>query len=69
MIFKVLYQESLDTAPVREHTKSLYLEAESEKDVRKKLTDRAYNIELIQKLEGAHLEYEKNSEDFELERV
>lgn len=69
MIFKVLYQESLDTAPVREHTKCLYVEADSEKDVRKKLADRAYNIELIQKLEGAHLEYERNSENFVIESV
>ena len=69
MIFKVLYQESLDTAPVRESTKSLYVEAESERDVRKKLADRAYNIELIQKLEGAHLEYERNSENFVIESV
>lgn len=69
MIFKVLYQESLDTAPVREQTKCLYVEADSEKDVRKKLADRAYNIELIQKLEGAHLEYERNSENFVIESV
>ena len=69
MIFKVLYQESQATAPVREHTKSLYIEAESERDVRSKLEDRNYNIEYVQVLEGAHLEYEKNTEDFQVERI
>ncbi len=29
MIFKVLYQELEDEVPVRERTKSLYIEAES----------------------------------------
>lgn len=69
MIFKVLYQKSIHEIPVREHTKCLYLEAESIRDVRRKLADREYNIELIQPLDEAHLEYEKRSENFELENV
>lgn len=69
MIFKVLYQESIDEVPVREDTKSLYIEAESVVDVRNKLSDRNYNIELIQVLDGAHLEYEKKSEHFKLENI
>lgn len=67
MIFKVLYQENPDETPVREHTKSLYIEADSEKDVRIKLKDRNINIEFIQLLTEAHLEYEKTSENFKLE--
>ncbi|GAA0293861.1 DNA-dependent RNA polymerase auxiliary subunit epsilon [Gracilibacillus halotolerans] len=67
MIYKVLYQENPDEIPVREHTKSLYLEAESEKDVRIKLKERNINIEFIQLLNEAHLEYEKNSPDFKVE--
>ena len=69
MIFKVLYQESIHEVPVRESTKSLYIEADSIRDVRKKLIDREYNIELIQVLDGAHLEYEKKSENFIMENV
>ncbi|HLR80349.1 MAG TPA: DNA-directed RNA polymerase subunit epsilon [Bacillota bacterium] len=69
MIFKVLYQELPNEAPVRERTKSLFIEADTTKEVRKQLIDREYNIEYIQAVDGAHLEYEKQSEDFELEIV
>ncbi|AGT31369.1 hypothetical protein M493_05350 [Geobacillus genomosp. 3] len=66
MIFKVFYQENADEVPVREKTKTLYIEAESERDVRRKLQDRPINIEYIQPLEGAHLEYEKRSTNFQV---
>lgn len=69
MIFKVLYQEEPGEIPVRERTKSLYIEAESVRDVRNKLSDRNINIEYIQQLDEAHLEYEKQSEEFQLENV
>ena len=69
MIYKVLYQESIEGAPVREKTKSLYVQASSEREVRQKLSDRKYNIELIQLLNEAHLEYEKKSPDFKVESV
>lgn len=69
MIFKVLYQDLSKEMPVRERTKSIYIKADSIKDVRKKLIDRDYNIEFIQILDQAHLEYEKRSEDFILENV
>ncbi len=36
-------------------------------EVRNKLKDRNYNIEYIQALDGAHLNYEKQSENFKLE--
>ncbi len=68
MIFKVLYQDS-DVAIIRESTKSLYVEAESERDVRKQLSNRNINIEYVQALNEAHLEYEKKSEDFRIESV
>lgn len=64
MIFKVFYQENLDEVPVREKTNTLYIKAESEREVRQKLKNRAINIEYIQPLEGAHLEYEKQSPNF-----
>ncbi|MCF6136933.1 DNA-dependent RNA polymerase subunit epsilon [Pseudalkalibacillus berkeleyi] len=67
MIFKVFYQENLQEVPVREATKSLYMEADSVQAVRAKLADRNYNIEFVQSVTGSHLEYEQQSEDFELE--
>ncbi|ASK63637.1 hypothetical protein CFK37_16470 [Virgibacillus phasianinus] len=69
MIYKVYYQELKSEIPVRERTKGLYIEAESERAVRDKLVDRNYNIEFIQQLDDAHLAYEKKSENFTLENV
>lgn len=69
MIFKVFYQEKMTEVPVRENTKVLYLEAESEKDVRTKLQKFAYNIEFIQSVTGAHLEYEKQNADLKLTEI
>lgn len=68
MIFKVFYQEAMTEAPVRENTHSLYIEAENEQEVRRKLADRNYNIEFIQGLSEAFLAYEKQSDQFEVER-
>lgn len=69
MIFKVLYQEDLGEVPVRERTKSLYIEANTEREVRDKLVDRKLNIEFIEELDDAHLNYEKQSEHFKMETV
>lgn len=69
MIFKVLYQESQHEILVRERTKSIYVEANSKREVRKKLIDRDYNIEFIQELNKTHLDYEKKSENFIMENV
>ncbi|EKN68512.1 DNA-dependent RNA polymerase subunit epsilon [Schinkia azotoformans] len=69
MIYKVFFQEIKTEVPVRERTKTIYVEAESERDVRTKLAEKKYNIEFIQKLDEAHLEYEKRSENFVLENV
>ena len=69
MIYKVLYQEMADEIPVRERTQSLYIEADSVREVRSKLNDRNYNIEFIQELDEAHLDYEKQSESFEVEKI
>ncbi|MFC0015872.1 MULTISPECIES: DNA-dependent RNA polymerase subunit epsilon [Allobacillus] len=69
MIFKVLYQEHEEEAPVREETKTMYIEADSVKSVREKLADRSINIEHILELNEAHLAYEKKSEDFKVESI
>lgn len=69
MIYKVYYQENMLQVPVRENTKSMYVEADSEKSVRQMLKERNINIEYIQLLEGKHLEYEQASPYFELEKA
>ncbi|WP_337969795.1 DNA-dependent RNA polymerase subunit epsilon [Virgibacillus salexigens] len=69
MIYKVLYQELPDEIPVRERTKSVYVEGESVRQVRTKLNERKYNIEFIQEVNDAHLNYEKLSDDFTVENI
>lgn len=66
MIYKVFYQETTYEAPVREHTKSLFMEADSERTVRATLKKRNYNIEFIQEIDGNYLEYEKQNENFKV---
>ena len=66
MVFKVYYQELIKEVPVREKTKTLYVEAESVREVRTKLADRPYNIEFVTPVEGAFLEYEQKNEDFKV---
>jgi len=68
MIYKVYYQDSQTEIPLRENTVALFIEAESERDVRQKLKDRPISIEYIQPLEGAYLEYERKREDFKVEK-
>lgn len=65
MIFKVYYQESKTEVPVRK-TKTIFVEGDSERDVRKKLADRNYNIEFVASVQGDFLDYEKQSEDFKV---
>ncbi|MCT6924185.1 MULTISPECIES: DNA-directed RNA polymerase subunit epsilon [Metasolibacillus] len=69
MIYKVYYQENKHETPVRENTKTLYVEASSEREVRAYLKERNYNIELVQLLEGNYLEYEQASPNFRLENA
>ncbi|AUD14215.1 MULTISPECIES: DNA-dependent RNA polymerase subunit epsilon [unclassified Planococcus (in: firmicutes)] len=69
MIFKVYYQENRFEVPVRENTQSLYVEASTEREVRYHLKDRNFNIELVQLLEGQHLEYEQASQDYKVESI
>jgi len=69
MIYKVLYQDNPTEIPVREHTKSIYLEASSEREVRSKLKEKNINIEYIQLLNEAHLHYEQQSPFYKLENI
>jgi len=67
MMYKVYYQDSKSEMPVREKTKSMYMEADNERAVRQLLKGKEINIEFVQLLEGSYLEYEKQSEHFKLQ--
>lgn len=66
MVFKVYFQDSKKEVPVREKTQTIFVEGDSERDIRKKLADRSYNIEFITALDGEYLEFEKQREDFKV---
>ena len=69
-VFKVFYQQNLTDRIIREDTKTKYFEAESGTEVRQGLKDAGYNIELVEKLSDAHLNYEKeNNVDFKVENL
>ncbi|MGK9045138.1 DNA-dependent RNA polymerase subunit epsilon [Mammaliicoccus vitulinus] len=68
-VFKVFFQEDRSEVIVRESTQTKYFEGQTEEEIRKYLTDRNYNIEFVQKLEGAHLDYEKQSDHFKVENI
>ncbi|MFZ4450311.1 DNA-dependent RNA polymerase subunit epsilon [Salibacterium aidingense] len=69
MIFKVYYQKDFNQIPVRENTDSLFIEAETEREVRQKLADKNYNIEFIQPVSEDHLKHEQKKEDFKVENL
>ncbi|WP_080846735.1 DNA-dependent RNA polymerase subunit epsilon [Cytobacillus gottheilii] len=66
MVYKVYFQEVAKEVPVREKTKTIFVEGESERDVRSKLKKRPYNIEFVAAVEGSYLDYEKQNEDFKV---
>jgi DNA-dependent RNA polymerase auxiliary subunit epsilon len=66
MVFKVYFQERVTEVPVREKTRVLYVEGESVRDVRKKIANRGYNVEFVQEVTGAFLEYEQQNEDYKV---
>lgn len=66
MIFKVYYQATKTETPVREKTQSIFVEAKDVPEVRVILKDQPFHIELVEQLSEAHLQYEKQNEDFQL---
>ena len=66
MIYKVYYQENKAEVPVREKTKTVFVEGNSVLEVRRKLKDKPYNIEFVTLVENAYSEYEKLQEDFKV---
>lgn len=64
---KYITKKTKHVAHKREKTISLYMEASSSVEARKIIEDNTpYNIELIQELDGNHLDYEKENADFKL---
>lgn len=66
MIFKVFFQASINEVPVRENTKTLFVEAETVRDVYSKIAERKLNVEYIQPVRGAYLDYEQQNENFKV---
>lgn len=71
MIYKVLYQEDSQAAPLRENTQSLFIEADSRREVIHFLeNNKPYIIEHIEEMSDEHLQYEKKHHpNFEVERI
>lgn len=69
-VFKVFFQEDIETRILREETQTRYIEAETEEEVRNFLKGTKGNIEFIQALSPAHLEYEQNNnENYKVEPI
>ncbi|EIT84955.1 hypothetical protein A374_12950 [Fictibacillus macauensis ZFHKF-1] len=67
MIFKVYFQVDKAEVPIRENTKTIYMEANTVEEVRKKLAHTNYNIEFVQEITGKFLEYEQLGEQYKVE--
>ncbi|MBF0788067.1 MULTISPECIES: DNA-directed RNA polymerase subunit epsilon [unclassified Streptococcus] len=73
MIYKVFYQETKDSTPRREQTRTLYLDINTKDELEGRIIARklveehtAYNIEFIELLSENHLEYEKTHANFSI---
>lgn len=69
-VFKVFFQEQLESRIIREQTRVRYFEAESETAVRQALKHENYNVEFVQALSPSHLQYEaEHNDDFKVEKL
>ena len=73
MIYKVFYQETKERNHSRETTHALYLDIDEKNELEGRIEARrlveentSYNIEFITLLSDQHLEYEKESDAFEI---
>ncbi|HJC04113.1 MAG TPA: DNA-dependent RNA polymerase auxiliary subunit epsilon family protein [Candidatus Ligilactobacillus avistercoris] len=67
MVFKIYYQPTKAQNPKRENTRSMYVEADSKVTVMNAVEHQTnYNIEQVEALDDATLEYEKQNPDFKL---
>ncbi|SDG92870.1 DNA-dependent RNA polymerase auxiliary subunit epsilon [Alteribacillus persepolensis] len=69
MIYKVFYQKNFQEVPVRENTDAMFIEAETEREVRRKLADKNFNIEYVQPVSESLLQFEQQREDFKVENL
>lgn len=74
MIYKVFYQETKERSPRRETTRALYLDIDTSSELEGRITARQlveenrpeYNIEYIELLSDKLLDYEKETDAFEI---
>jgi DNA-dependent RNA polymerase auxiliary subunit epsilon len=66
MVFKVYYQVITTEVPIREYTQTLYVDAPSVRSVRQMLKTKPFNVEHIEEVKGAYLDYEKLQEDYKV---
>ena len=66
MIFKVYLSRNSLLKSLLEKTQRLFILKVNRKRCSKKVADRDINIEYIQPIKGAYLEYEKQNEDFKV---
>ncbi|HEL0641912.1 TPA: DNA-dependent RNA polymerase auxiliary subunit epsilon family protein [Streptococcus equi subsp. zooepidemicus] len=73
MIYKVFYQETKERSPRRENTQALYLDIDAASELEGRIKARKmveehtdYNVEFIELLSDKHLDYEKETDVFEL---
>ncbi|MBM7543854.1 DNA-directed RNA polymerase subunit epsilon [Periweissella beninensis] len=65
MVFKIYYQETKKQNPKRENTQVLYINADNLADARELVeTNTTHNIEFIEELSTAALEYEQDGVNF-----
>ena len=74
MIYKVFYQETKDRSPRRETTRSLYLDIDASSELEGRIIARElveknrpeFNVEYIELLSDKLLDYEKETDSFEI---
>ncbi|CAH0415785.1 DNA-dependent RNA polymerase auxiliary subunit epsilon family protein [Periweissella fabaria] len=70
MVFKIYYQETKAQNPKRENTRVMYVQGASLAEVRHDVESKTtHNIEFIEELSTAALEYEQESVNFSLTEI
>lgn len=67
--FKVFYQENNKEIPVRENTKSMFIESSDKPSVLRYLESENYNVEYVQEMTEEYLNFEKKSSDFKMVKI
>ena len=67
--FKVFYHENNKEIPVRENTKSMFIESSDKPSVLRYLESKNYNVEYVQEMTEEYLNFEKKSSDFKMVKI